>query len=137
MNDIINSLLFLSEVSMRDRPVETLDMEGIVAKARKRLSYMVKEYHGRIIPPNTWPEALGNAPWIEDVWANYISNAMKYGGEAPRVELGASLQPDGMVRFWTRDYGYRMESVPGKLPAASKASGRLMQDYTPSLQRAQ
>jgi two-component system sensor histidine kinase/response regulator len=105
MNDIIDSLLFLSEVSMRERPVETLDMEGIVAKARERVSHLVKEYHGCIISPNTWPEALGYAAWIEEVWANYISNAIKYGGQAPRVELGASLQPDGMVRFWTRDYG--------------------------------
>jgi two-component system, sensor histidine kinase and response regulator len=105
MNDIIDSLLFLSEVNMLDRPVETLDMASILVDVLKRLNHMVKEYHGRIILPETWPEALGYAPWIEEVWTNYISNALKYGGQAPHVELGASLQPDGMVRFWTRDYG--------------------------------
>jgi two-component system sensor histidine kinase/response regulator len=39
------------------------------------------------------------------VWANYISNAIKYGGRPPHIELGATAQDDGMVRFWVRDNG--------------------------------
>jgi signal transduction histidine kinase len=38
------------------------------------------------------------------VWVNYVSNALKYGGRPPRVELGATPQ-DGVVRFWVRDNG--------------------------------
>jgi two-component system sensor histidine kinase/response regulator len=48
---------------------------------------------------------MGYAPWIEEVWVNYLSNAMKYGGRPPLVELGAMEQPDAMVRFWVRDNG--------------------------------
>jgi two-component system sensor histidine kinase/response regulator len=58
---------------------------------------------------------MGYAPWVEEVWVNYISNALKYGGTpsaAPRVELGAETQGDGMVRFWVRDHG------PGIAPEA-------------------
>ena len=55
--------------------------------------------------PDHWPIALGYSPWIEEVWVNYISNAIKYGGRPPRVELGATVQADGMVRFWVRDDG--------------------------------
>jgi signal transduction histidine kinase len=40
------------------------------------------------------------------VWANYISNALKYGGRPPRLELGATDGADGTVRFWVRDNGY-------------------------------
>jgi signal transduction histidine kinase len=39
------------------------------------------------------------------VWANYISNALKYGGKPPHIQLGADRQPDSMVRFWVRDNG--------------------------------
>ena len=39
------------------------------------------------------------------MWVNYLSNGIKYGGRPPRVELGATVQPDGMVRFWVRDNG--------------------------------
>ena len=105
MDGIIKDLLLLSEAGMADRPAEPVDMAGVVAKARKRLSSMTREYHGRILSPKTWPVATGYAPWIEELWVNYISNALKYGGRFPRIALGATLQPDGMIRFWVRDHG--------------------------------
>ena len=77
----------------------------MVAKIRKRLGYIIKTNQARLILPKTWPEVSGYGPWIEEVWANYISNAIKYGGPKPCVELGAALQQDGMVRFWVRDQG--------------------------------
>jgi two-component system sensor histidine kinase/response regulator len=110
MNSTIDSLLLLSEVRKVDAPVEPVDMARVVENVRNRMSTMVKDYQGWIISPETWPAAIGYAPWIEEVWANYISNAIQHGGRPPRVELGASTQPDGMIRFWTRDNG------PGLLP---------------------
>ena len=49
--------------------------------------------------------ALGHAPWVEEVWANYISNAIKYGGTPPRIELGGNRDGGGMAHFWVRDNG--------------------------------
>jgi signal transduction histidine kinase len=63
------------------------------------------EYRAEISMPDTWPVAIGHAPWIEEVWVNYISNALKYGGRPPQVEIGSDLQPDGLLRFWVRDNG--------------------------------
>ena len=48
---------------------------------------------------------MGHAPWVEEVWVNYISNAIKYGGQPPRVELGADVLADGAVRLWVADNG--------------------------------
>ena len=76
-----------------------------MANVQARLSYMIKEQQAQIILPEVWPDAIGYEPWIEEVWANYLSNALKYGGRPPRVELGASARSDGMLRFWTRDNG--------------------------------
>ncbi len=105
MNGIVDSLLLLAEVRKAEAPMEPVYMATVMAHVRGRLSYLIREYHGRLICPKTWPAALGYAPWIEEVWANYISNALKYAGPSPQVELGATLQPNGMVRFWTRDHG--------------------------------
>src|SRR5206468_1582865 len=58
-----------------------------------------------ILDIEKWPTASGYAPWVEEVWTNYISNAIKYGGNPPRVELGADVDPDHMIRFWVRDNG--------------------------------
>ena len=48
---------------------------------------MIKEYQPEVILPETWPVALGFEPWIEEVWANYLSNGLKYGGRPPRLEF--------------------------------------------------
>jgi two-component system sensor histidine kinase/response regulator len=84
-----------------------LDMGRLVAGVLERMSYMVKEYRAEVVVPDHWPPALGHGPWVEEVWANLISNAIKYGGQPPRVELGASSPEDaeGMMRFWVRDNG--------------------------------
>ena len=108
IQNIVNELLLLSEARKAEAIHLPLDMASLVAEAQRRLSRMVEEYHAEmIIPPaSAWPVAMGHAPWIEQVWVNYISNALKYGGRPPRVELGADPPSNGMVRFWVRDNGF-------------------------------
>jgi signal transduction histidine kinase len=105
MNSIIDNLLLLAELRKAEAPAEPVNMATLVAKIHKRLGYIIKTNQARLILPKTWPEVSGYGPWIEEVWANYISNAIKYGGPKPCVELGATLQQDGMVRLWVRDQG--------------------------------
>jgi len=105
MNSIIDNLLLLSELRKAETPAEPVNMARVVAAIRKRLGYIIKTNQARLILPKTWPEVIGYGPWIEEVWANYITNALKYGGPKPCVELGAAPQADGMVRFWVRDQG--------------------------------
>ena len=80
-------------------------MAQVVANVQTRLSYRIREKQAQLDVPQHWPDALGYGPWIEEVWANLLSNALKYGGCPPRVELGASDSSDGMLRFWMRDNG--------------------------------
>jgi signal transduction histidine kinase len=80
-------------------------MAAIVASAQDRLSHEIEEHQVEISVPAEWPVATGYGPWIEEVWVNYLSNGIKYGGEPPRLSLGATRQPDGSVRFWIRDNG--------------------------------
>jgi signal transduction histidine kinase len=107
MSSIIEELLLLAGVRRRAKvELEPLDMASIIGEAEQRLLYMLTEHKAQIIKPDRWPLALGYAPWVEEVWINYISNAIKYGGEPPRVELGwEATKTDGMWRFWVRDNG--------------------------------
>jgi two-component system sensor histidine kinase/response regulator len=105
MEDIIDTLLILARVSDEELEVEALNMGDIVAEAQQRLANMIEEYQADVILPDTWPAVLGYAPGIESVWVNYISNALKYGGQPPRVELGATAQEDDKICFWVRDNG--------------------------------
>jgi signal transduction histidine kinase len=106
MRNIIDELLLLSQVrSMEDLSMEMLDMALIVAEAQERLAPVMKERQAQIEFPADWPRVPGYAPWIEEVWVNYISNAVKYGGDPPVVQLGADEAAGGHVRFWVRDNG--------------------------------
>ncbi len=106
MRRIIDELLLLSSVRrLQEVEITPLDMGAIVSQAREREAQLIEERQPTIIVPESWPTALGHGPWIEEVWANYLSNALKYGGHPPHVELGATVQDDGQVRFWVKDNG--------------------------------
>jgi signal transduction histidine kinase len=109
MSNIIHELLLLSSVRAIDVAVRPLDMACIVVEAQLRLAGSIQKHQAEIVLPDVWPTALGYAPWIEEVWVNYLSNAIKYGGCPPRVELGAAVAAGGStpptVRFWIRDNG--------------------------------
>ncbi len=112
MANIVDELLLLAGVRKMDEvKLKPLDMGRVVAEARLRLEDMIAEYEGEIVVTvEAWPAALGYAPWIEEIWVNYLSNALKYGGEPPKVELGASQQADGQVMFWVRDNGAGLDA---------------------------
>lgn len=105
MGNIIDELLLLARMRQSELKTHPLDMAAIVEEALSRLAYLISEYDAEIVVADSWPAALGYAPWVVEVWVNYISNALKYGGNPPRVELGADVLPDGSPRFWVRDNG--------------------------------
>ena len=109
INRIINELLVLASVRKEDIYTEPLDMEEIINEVEMRLERLVKEKHPDIRKPSAWPCASGHAPWVEEIWENYISNAIHYGGRPPIVEIGADKPKDGMVRFWVRDNGQGLD----------------------------
>lgn len=129
MRDIIDELLLFARVRQIDAlEIEPLDMDAIVAEVLTSLELRIQEAQAEIVAPETWPTASGYAAWVEIVWSNMISNALKYGGDSatnlpPRVELGFTLCGEGgqpsspvsdspsLITFWIRDNG------PGLLPA--------------------
>ncbi|HDQ35060.1 MAG TPA: PAS domain S-box protein [Chloroflexi bacterium] len=106
MNHIINALLLLASVREQDEiKLVPLEMADIIAEVQTRIADLAAEYNAEIAYPNDWPTALGYAPWIEEVWVNYLSNALKYGGEPPHITLGATPIAPDQVRFWVCDDG--------------------------------
>jgi signal transduction histidine kinase len=105
MSRTVDQLLLLGRARTMEVEMKPLDMASIVTEAQRHLAHMIDTYQAEITVPNNWPIALGHGPWIEEVWVNYLTNAIKYGGRPPHLELGATMNPDGTVRFWVRDNG--------------------------------
>jgi len=105
MTSIINELLLLASVrKKKDIHYESLDMNAIVSSALTRLTARIEGCGAQINLPDTWPVSIGYAPWVEEVWINYLSNALKYGGDPPMVTLGYTEQKD-WVQYWVQDNG--------------------------------
>ena len=137
MGNIIDELLLLAGVRRTEVVTEPLDMAGIVAEARRRLVHLIGDTQADIILQDVpaWPVARGYGPWVEEVWVNYLSNALKYGGNPPQVELGfdvSTTRPTGelacqegdggsQIRFWVHDNG------PGLAP---EAQAQLFTEFT-------
>lgn len=102
---IVEELLLLASVERQDVKITAVDMQPIVNSALERLQMMFQEYEPTIVHPDTWPSARGYAPWLEEVWVNYFSNALKYGGQPPRIVCGATELEGNRVKFWVQDNG--------------------------------
>ena len=105
MRGIIDGLLLLASVRKEDVKVVPVDMEGVISEVLARLYYTIMDANAQISVETEWIDGLGYRPWLEEVWANYLGNAIKYGGEPPQITLGSELQADGMIRYWVRDNG--------------------------------
>jgi signal transduction histidine kinase len=80
-------------------------MGDIFTEAQRQLFDLIKTSEAIITVPDKWQEAVGYGPWIEEVWTNYLSNAIKYGGNPPKIEVGSTVLTDGNIRFWIKDNG--------------------------------
>jgi two-component system, sensor histidine kinase and response regulator len=105
MFEIIEALLLLARIGQQKISNTPLDMNEITQQVEYRLSHLFKQYGGQLQKTTYWPIALGYAPWVAEIWANYLSNALKYGGRPPQITIGATLQDDKKIRFWVRDNG--------------------------------
>lgn len=105
MINIVDELLLLSQMRKSDVTLVPVDMEFIVNEALMGVAYLRNQHRAQItVATQSWPKAMGYPAWIEAVWSNYISNAIKYGGEPPHIEIGATEEGD-WIRYWVRDDG--------------------------------
>ncbi|MBN1261293.1 MAG: PAS domain S-box protein [Anaerolineae bacterium] len=126
MTTITDSLLLMASVrKMEQVPVTCLEMEAIVDIAIDRLRGLLDDYQAEVAKTATWPQAMGYAPWVEEVWVNYISNAIKYGGRPPCIALGAD-RSETEVRYWVQDNG---------IGIAPNAQAQLFTEFTRLRQR--
>ncbi len=111
MVQIIDALLLFSRVHRQQNlALDCIDMADVVAESLDRVSVIVMEKGARVVMPPAWPAVLGHGLWIVEVWVNYLTNALKYGGSPPVIELGYDWNSSGVgqesfVRFWVRDGG--------------------------------
>lgn len=104
-SEIINALLLLATVNKAEVPLKPIDMATAVSNVLQRLHEQIQKNQAQIIVPEMWETAVGYQPWVEEVWVNYLTNALKYGGSAPEIVMSCEKYATTMVRFWIQDNG--------------------------------
>lgn len=102
---ITNELLMLASVNKQKVVKVRLEMDRIFNESKNRLLPVIQEKGAVIEHPESWPEVTGYPGWVEEIWVNYISNALKYGGNPPVIIAGFDPPVNGFVRFWVKDNG--------------------------------
>lgn len=102
---ITHELLLLATTDKQNVEKTELDMKAIFGEAKKQLEDLIRKSNVQITEPEIWPKTIGYAPWIEEVWTNYLSNAIKYGGTPPEIEIGFEKTNNENVVFWIKDNG--------------------------------
>ncbi len=105
MSRMIDELLMFASLHSVERiPTSPVNITEVVSEVLMRVQGMIREFEAEIeVQPNL-PSVFGYAPWIEEVLANYVSNAIKYGGAPPKVTVGATIR-DRCATIWVRDNG--------------------------------
>jgi two-component system OmpR family sensor kinase len=106
INQILDRLSLLGQARKLDAEYEPLDTGKIVANAQEHLTALIKEHNARIILPGSWPVALGQSLWVEEVWVCLLQKAIRHStAKPPTLKLNAAVLPDGMVQFRIKDDG--------------------------------
>lgn len=107
MSRTIDSLLRLAELRDDQGEIELVDMEMVVEDVLAQLMKLIMDRGVRIDIGPDLPDAMGYTPWVEEVFSNLISNAVKYIGQNnpdPLIMIRGNLQGD-VVRYEIEDNG--------------------------------
>ncbi len=105
MGTLIDDLLRLSRSSIQQMQMSPLDMEDLVKAAfaentppaaRQRVDFRV----------DAMPPAVGDPRLIRQVWANLLTNAVKYSAKRERADIRAGgEEKEGENVYWVEDNG--------------------------------
>ncbi|MCK5821976.1 MAG: PAS domain-containing protein [Bacteroidales bacterium] len=104
MGHIIEELLLLASVRSQEVERHPIDMATVFSTAYERINALIIESGAIIYPPELWPEAIGYGPWVEEIWVNYLTNAIKYGGDPAVIRIYTKTEQN-MIWFSICDNG--------------------------------
>ena len=106
MVKMINQLLTLARLRNAEETVTKVEMQEVIDVVKLRLQQPIEKMQAEIEVISPLPPVMGHVPWLEEVFANLISNALKYMGDntQPRVIIEGKIEGD-FVRYTVQDNG--------------------------------
>jgi signal transduction histidine kinase len=100
----IERVSYVLKASANPVPAMVVSMDGVVDSVLQQLDGKLQRENVTVRRPMNWPAVKGVAAWLEVVWWNLITNALKYRLSSTPVQLGWSNHDD-TIRFWASNQG--------------------------------
>ncbi|QPC82977.1 GAF domain-containing sensor histidine kinase [Phototrophicus methaneseepsis] len=107
MGQMVDQLLWLARLRDVNKALECVDVHAAVRSVITRFAHSLEQNQVTVRVIEPLPKAKGLTQWVEEVFANLISNAIKYMGEdnpAPSIEISGTEAGD-FVRYAVTDSG--------------------------------
>lgn len=108
---IIDELLLLASVRSADVKKTPVLVKSVFDASLKRLNQEITESLAVIHVETDWPVVSGYESWLQEIFVNYLSNAIKYGGNPPEIWIRSSVDNE-LVWYHVMDNG---SGVPDEL----------------------
>jgi len=105
MSSIIKELLIFATIKKEDIRLSTINMMQPIDNVICRLRFLIEQKSVEIKINDNIHDCSGYEPWIEEVWYNFIINAIKYGGTPPLIEVGSEIHNPEFVKYFVKDNG--------------------------------
>jgi PAS domain S-box-containing protein len=102
---IIQEILLLSSVSKENISMSSVDFKKIINEAIKRNTELIEKRLATILVSENFENLISYGPWIEEVFYNLISNALKYGGNPPKIEIFCQRINLDCIKYIVKDNG--------------------------------
>lgn len=113
MEDIIQSILLLATLRQNEGEIyHHIDVRQCLDNVLERLVFMIEDTQTQITVDVPLLDGRGYANWVEEVFLNYLSNAIKYGGKPPLIHIKSQPDPQNpeMIRYDVTDNGVGLMS---------------------------
>jgi light-regulated signal transduction histidine kinase (bacteriophytochrome) len=105
MQELIEDLLEVSRLSRRPNELQQVDSTQLIEDITLRFEHLMQEKHVQLVVDPALPTLTADPVRLGEVFANLISNAIKYNDKpVPTIEIGGKAV-DGWYEFCVRDNG--------------------------------
>lgn len=130
IEDILSSLLLMATASRENVTTSPTALTPLAERCVNDLRLEIEQAQAVVEIAPDMPACLAFEPWLRQALTNLISNALKYGGQPPRIRLFAETSPES-VRLLVADNGSGLD--PDQLAELFKEFARLSPDRAPGL----
>lgn len=116
MGEVIRELVYFSRLRNDTASFDAVPMDAVIRRVLSRLTRLIAEKQAVIDVQFPLINCLGNFLWIEEIFFNIISNAIRFGGAPPMVTIESRQLENGPIRFVISDNGkgFDYNDVVGK-----------------------